>query len=174
MELTKKRIPHHHLVAGTIDPDEEIACYGVPFDIRRYRKRLTHCTCVSHRLARAWQEVTLDFYIVHAREIDGPLKAAWYMSKYLKKTFLAEDRLRDFGMKRRWSSSRGWPGNARLKLAHEDWSLIMHLPGHKGKEGSSDLTLLERQGTDLAQAMGAKRKKASVVKTMERLLRDER
>ena len=170
MELTKKGIPHHHLVAGTIGPDEEIACYGRPFDIRRYRKRFDHCACVSHRFARAWQEVTMDSYIVHAREIDGPLRAAWYMSKYLLKTFMAEDRMRDFGMARRWSSSRGWPGNARLKLAHSDWSLIMHFRGSHGTEQTNWPPLLRREGTDLAKAMGAKRKKARVVKTLERLV----
>ncbi len=39
------------------------------------------------------------------------------MGKYLGKTFGTEGRLKALGMSRRWSSSRGWPGNGRMRLA---------------------------------------------------------
>ena len=46
------------------------------------------------------------------------------MGKYLAKTFGAESRHKALGMLRRWSSSRGWPGSGRLRLApteQEGW-----------------------------------------------------
>ncbi len=46
------------------------------------------------------------------------------MAKYLGKTFGQEDRAKELGMKRRWSSSRGWPGAGRMQLEPsltKDW-----------------------------------------------------
>ena len=144
-------VPHHHLVAGPVQG--EVACYVRDrFDIRRYRKRFDTCDCLSHRLARPWQQVTRDSYIVHVERVGTPGDAGRYMGKYLTKTFGMESRMSMLGMSRRWSSSRGWPGGGRMRLRIKDWDLIQSLPGHRTLEELGSEAGLEREGEDLTRA----------------------
>jgi len=108
-ELTKRGMPHHHLVTGTLGEEEQVSCYGSRLLIRRYLERFNSCACLSHRAARAWKAIT-GSYIVHAIEVSGAKGAGRYMGKYLHKTFL------DPVFTRRWATSHGWPGAGKLQL----------------------------------------------------------
>ncbi len=124
MELTQKGTPHHHLVAGPISDGERVRCWTGNLRIREYERRFESCDCLAHSIARHWYAVTGDSYIVHTTPVVGARGAASYMAKYLVKTFGQEDRAKALGMRRRWSSSRGWPGAARQRLAPtltKDW-----------------------------------------------------
>ncbi len=124
MEVTRKGTPHHHLVAGTIPDDERIRCWSGELRIQQYLARFDSCECLAHALARHWYAVTGDSFIVHTTPVLGGGGAGAYMAKYLAKTFGAEDRFKALGMRRRWSSSRGWPGSGRQRLGptvHEGW-----------------------------------------------------
>ncbi len=124
MEVTRKGTPHHHLVSGPILSDERVRCWSGNVPIRQYERRFETCECLAHSIARHWYAVTGDSYVVHATPVLGPRGAAAYMAKYLAKTFGNEGRLKSLGMARRWSSSRGWPGAGRQRLAptvHEGW-----------------------------------------------------
>ena len=137
-------MPHHHLVMGPVDGS--IRCYGRVFDARTFLRRFADCDCLSHAFSREWKEVTGDSWIVHAVPVTGAAGAGAYMAKYLAKEFDAE-RGKELGMRRRYSTSRGWPGSGKLKLAASDWDLIMCIPGHKTEgEFTNDPALVERVG----------------------------
>lgn len=102
--------------------------------------------------------MTGDSYIVHTMPVVGAAGAAAYLAKYVRKSFGAEKRMAEFGMSRRWSTSKGWPGSGALKLQQVEWSLIQHYPGHYcDEEASNDPVLLTRQGTDVALALAQRR-----------------
>ena len=177
--------PHHHLVIGTVEG--QVRCHGRNVDMRKYRARFDNCACLSHRFARPWKEVTGDSYMVFATEVVGAAGAGGYMGKYLDKTFGMEDRLRAVGMQRRWSSSRGWPGSGRLRLAQSSrgggtlrvdgtesgWSHREYLEGHLSEEvmGGPEW-LMEREGNSVAVALAKKRSEAGRIGWMERRVRD--
>ena len=86
MELTKKGVPHHHLVIGPVSGS--IKCWPRNgFRIERYRARMGSCVCLAHKVARQWYEVTGDSYIVHTVIVTGAGGAGGYMSKYMGKEF---------------------------------------------------------------------------------------
>lgn len=152
MEVTKKGMPHHHLIAGPVIG--RVSCYGADFDIRRYRKHFDTCDCLSHSLARPWFQVTGDSYIVHTVRVLWSAGAAAYMAKYLDKSFGMEGRLRAIGMSRRWSSSRGWPGSGRLRLKQTvtgGWSRREYYPKAHLQEGEAkgEGSIMERVGPEL-------------------------
>lgn len=154
--MTKRRIPHHHLIIGPVQG--EVNCWDGRFDIKQYRERFDKCECLSHSFARPWYEVTGDSYIVHTLQASAGEGAGRYMGKYLQKTFGMEGRLKALGMDRRWSSSKGWPGGGRMRLATKDWDLIVALPGHKtARELGSSEEILQREGEELTAQLGAKR-----------------
>lgn len=84
-ELTKKKVIHHHVVAGPWKG--EIRCYGPKFEIGPFERVFDRCECLSHVASRLWYSVTGDSYIVHAMPIHGPAGAAVYLAKYMMKGF---------------------------------------------------------------------------------------
>ncbi len=156
MEVTKKGTPHHHLLMGPILT--EMRCYGNWFDVRRFQRRFDSCECWSHTMARAWYQVTGDSYITHVVPTIEGAGAGGYMAKYLTKTFGMEGRLKTLGMTRRWSTSKGFP-RWDLRLKNEDWSLVMHIPGHTSAEERGTPELLERKGSDIVLEVAKSRKR---------------
>lgn len=151
MELTKKKMPHHHLVMGWPQRNHgdilPARCWpdGYDLPVGRYRERWSDCNCVAHHLSRAWWSVTGDSWIVDASTIYSPAKAAEYLAKYTSKEF-DKSRAKELGMERRWSTSRGWPGSGRLHLAYSNWEMINVSPGERATETATDLELLKREG----------------------------
>ncbi len=175
IELTKKGTPHHHLIVGPIGVDDVISCMSRSFDVKRYRRRFGNCSCLVHELAVHWKAVTGDSYIVHGREVVGVEGAATYMAKYLTKTFMRDDRQKQTGMERRWSTSRGWPGEPRMRLRHTvegSWSERLFRPGKVDERflgGPADLE--ERVGDDIVKKLFEKGKVKKSAKELERMLR---
>lgn len=173
MELTKKGTPHHHLILGPIGVDRDIMCMR-RFELAKWKRRFYSCDCIAHELARHWKEITGDSYIVHGREVIGAEGAASYMGKYLTKTFGREDRTDFTGMVRRWSSSRGWPGNSDLHLRQTDtggWEERLFRSGgieERFLGGPDDL--LERNGEDIVKQRVDKANTRKLVKDMRRYL----
>lgn len=147
VELTKKGMPHLHLVMGPVIGRER--CYGNgPFDQPRYKARLATCECFSHVLARVWYEVTGDSYICFVVPVVNARGAGAYLGKYLAKSLPVRKKLEGLGFKRRWSSSRGWPGSGRLRLKESNWIYHEFYPGWSpGRpEGAEPKSMLERTG----------------------------
>lgn len=121
-----------------------------------YQARFEDCACLAHRFARQWLSVTSDSYIIHATPVVGGVGAGSYMAKYLMKGFMDSSRETALGMKRRWSSSRGWPGSGKLMLARtleEGWYEIEFVFGHVDVERlGGPAYLLERIGDDIVKA----------------------
>ncbi len=98
------------------------------------------------------------------------------MGKYLSKTFAREERQETLGMERRWSSSRGWPGNSQLELAQTSeggWLKREFRPGHVDVEdlgGPEDL--LERKGEDLVKEFTKKAKDKAMIGKIRSVLHD--
>lgn len=113
--MTKKKVPHHHLVVGPTD--FKIRCYGRQFDVKKFKRLFDRCDCLSHRMSRLWLAITHDSYIVHAVPVVGARGVGSYLSSYLKKDMYDRTDLESIGFGRRFSTSRGWPGNGRLRLA---------------------------------------------------------
>ncbi len=134
MELTKKGVPHFHLVVTRIPEGRRIRCYGVRFDVRRFVKRMDECGCVSHVYARAWWAVTHgESYIVHAVPVGGASGAASYLAKYMAKVFEVEE-ASPLGMVRRWSTSRNWEGEKRVRFEethNQEWIRHWWAEGHR-------------------------------------------
>lgn len=121
VELTQKGVPHHHLVAGPTPPGVRVNCWGrAGFQWRQFQDAMPSCLCVAHRFARQWLEVTNDSWIIHAMPVSSALGAGHYLAKYISKTLGRDNRSVVSGMRRRWSSSRGWPGSGRLRLARSE------------------------------------------------------
>ncbi len=117
MELTKRRMPHFHLVIGNLPSNRQVRCFGRSFDVTKYLERFDHCPCVAHVVARAWKRVQGgESWLVHAVPVGSPRGAAAYLAKYLEKEFDGE-RAQALGMTRRWSTSRNWPSEARARLS---------------------------------------------------------
>lgn len=176
VELTVKGTPHHHLILGPIGIDEVISCMPRRFSIVRFRKRAGSCNCIAHEFSRHWEMVTGDSYIVHGREVVGVADAASYLSKYLKKSFLRSNREERLGMLRRWSSSRGWPGNAQLRLRYteeREWAERQFRPGRVDPEllGGPD-DLMVRVGEDLVRALRDKTADKRNLMELQRMTHD--
>lgn len=106
-----------------------------------------------------WFEITGDSYIVHVMEIVGAAGAASYMAKYVAKTF--DGRIAEgLGMRRRWSSSGGFPFGGLIKLAQTEkggWKTRTWRKTIDGEAGGPE-DLLERVGDLEVLAMTRKRK----------------
>lgn len=116
MEVTKRQTPHFHLIAGPIPEGKPINCWGSSLEIRTYRERLESCECVAHTFARSWSRVQRgESYLVHAIAVSSAKGAGKYLAKYMGK---AQGGVvnHNTGMKRRWSTSRGWPAEKRVRL----------------------------------------------------------
>lgn len=64
-----------------------------------------------------WREVTGDSWIVHTVPVLGRRGAGSYLAKYMAKDHVQRGALVAAGFNRRWSTSRGWPGGGRIRLA---------------------------------------------------------
>ena len=175
MEVTRKMVPHYHVVLGPLRSylTSEVRCYGDKLYIRRYNQRFDSCACLSHRFARAWYEVTGDSYIVQATPVIPGKDAGGYMAKYLTKTFGAEGRMKALGMKRRWSSSRGWPGSGRPRLrpsVEKNWEHREYKKGglHQDWEEQCDI---ERVGSLLVIQKSEEAAEEAVIRKMVRYVR---
>lgn len=168
-ELTKAKIPHYHVVIGPVKG--RISCYGGEFDVRRYKARMDRCQCLSHVWGRAWRSVTGDSYICHAGVVKGPNSIGWYLGKYLQKGFREREDLEARGFKRRWSSSRGWPGSGRIRLArpYGGWQ-VMYVAGRSRFHSMvDDGSTWPRVGKNLTLLLAAKRKRLNSHLRLERL-----
>ncbi len=173
-ELTKVGMPHHHLVAGPIPEPQRINCYGTSFAVVRFLSRMAHCTCLSHALSRLWWDITGESFIVHATPVISARGAAAYVSKYIAKTMYNRQAFLDLGISRRWSSSRGYPGAGRLRLAQTDRGGWV---SHEYQHGPLilawtdpewlDTPLLERNGNDLRLRLTAKNTLKSTVNKLK-------
>ena len=164
MELTRRGIPHFHLVIGPVG--DFIRCHGDSMDIRKFRSRMEDCDCLSHRFSREWKAITKgESYIWFAIPVAGAAKAGSYMAKYLDKAFDGK-RAGELGMKRRWSYSKGWPGGGRLRLAMSKdaggpgWRWTQFYKGvdkdYDVESGPNDPELMERHGEDMTLALSEK------------------
>lgn len=114
MELTQRKVPHHHLIME-VPNGMAVKCWrGRRLDTQAYLSRRPSCQCMAHRISRQWFIVTGDSFIVHSGPILGASWAADYLAKYLEKAFHYREAT---GMERRWSTSREWPGIKRVRLA---------------------------------------------------------
>ena len=180
MELTKKGMPHHHLVMGKIPGGVEINCWQPgAFKEPAYADVWETCLCLSHRLSRVWWEVTKDSYIVHTVPVITAYGAGGYMAKYMSKQF-DEKRAATLGMERRWSTSRGWPGNGHLRLKQLEWHSTLFRPGYVPPEvlgqynmygEKSELNyLMERTGAPVMIEQAERRSKRASLRKIEGLL----
>lgn len=182
MELTKAGTPHFHLIIGAIPleweinccpprPDEPKKAYKARYG-RNLVKRMEGCECLAHKVARVWQKVTGDSYIVHTVVVTGAKGSGAYMVKYMTKAF-SKARAIALGMTRRWSSSKGWPGSGKLQLAQTvggGWATVEYLAmtveknllGQYRRDGRKAQVedLLERVGPEGIQIVTQKRQAA--------------
>ena len=71
---------------------------------------------MAHTFARAWSSVQGgESYLVHTIEVNSSKGAGKYLAKYMGKNQLDAPERRV--MTRRWSTSRGWPAERRVRLA---------------------------------------------------------
>jgi hypothetical protein len=175
MELTKKKTPHMHVIAGGLSENPVTACETRASYSERWLQ--APCSCREHEYSRYWRDVTGDSYVVDVRAVVGAGGAAKYLSKYLTKAVMQRDELEEMGFKRMFQTSRNWPGFERLRLAgtaRGDW--VKTEFGYKGVVGSAgfqsqaendiDNPLGSRVGSPLAKFFadrGMKKRKLSII-----------
>ena len=105
--------------------------------------------------------------------VTGAAGAASYLGKYLSKSFGSEGRRAMLGMSRRWSSSRGWPGSGRVRLAQTDrggWIDHRFAYEHGVTEETGPRYLRERAGSEVLKAVMERRGKKVGLNTVRRYL----
>lgn len=177
VELTQRGQPHLHLMIGPLG-SLEARCwsYSGPIRTKEYLKNWEECGCLSHVVSRLWYKITGDSWVVHAKQVDS--SPGDYMGKYLEKTFLSHGELARRGFKRRWSSSRGYPGSGRMRLLRtgtEGWQRVDHVSARVAKDlmDRNDPNLLIRVGNHEMVKLVAKGRKAGIVRKLKRLLNVE-
>jgi len=171
-ELTAAGTPHHHMVVGPVKGT--IRCHGRTIkrgaETARYLNRLASCECLSHQFAREWFSITGDSFMCFATAVTDPVGAGGYMGKYMQKGFL----MRSAG--RRYSTSRDWPGNARIRLKQTlegGWSHIRQWPASSFPSTENlnprEEDLLERVGENLTMALQRQRSKKAAEGLLRRL-----
>lgn len=185
IEVTKAGQPHLHLVMGPIPGNVQLRCWRKDrYEARMFIKRKGTCLCFAHTLSSMWERITQDSWIVDARYVLGGRHAAAYLAKYLFKGALVRERLELLGFTRRWSSSRGWPGNGRMRLlasTKKQWDRVDFYPGlHPTKtlvdqviERYSSERLLERVGNNFVEAVMVKRRARGAIAWMKGQLNDD-
>ena len=186
-ELTQKGQVHHHLMIGGVNG--EFRCKTTLHSRNRgyanwYRRGCTsEDECLNHELAREWERVTTDSYVVDVDRVKSGSRVADYLSKYLVKDIAHWDTLEGLGFKRRWNCSRNFPSPGRLRLTgsqdangDSEWETVVRI-GKKDEDGSdkygyrtrerSDCPNLVRVGVDL----GAPGRKKYQLGKIEKLLR---
>ncbi len=158
MELTRKGVPHFHLVMGPVPLGRRIRCWRRDEKVvaAGYLARMARCDCIAHALSREWYAVTGDSWMVHAIPVTGAKGAGGYLAKYMRKEFDGE-RAAALGMSRRWSTSVGWPGGARRRLRQsempEGWRRRSFRYGHVESDiegGPDDVAARSGSEADLA------------------------
>ena len=175
-ELTKAGTPHHHLTIGPIEGTSEVACHRRRIQRGRetaeYVDRMRWCECVAHVFSRAWWAITGDSFMVHGLEVDPGKRAGTYMAKYMHKTFERE------WVKRRYSTSRGWPAGGRMRLratAEHRWDYIRMWPPDRfpkyGELNPEEGDLLERVGEDVVAALERRWRNKAARREFDQIMR---
>lgn len=150
MELTKKGIPHFHVIAGKVVDSETMRCYGTTLPKRFFGPAFEECECWSHRLSRVWRRVQAgESYIVHTIPVASARGAGAYLGKYLGKE-LDADRGASLGMVRRYSANSLWPREKRSRLMTGDHNPWRRAVWKGGKVYTEDMEMcdFERRRTD--------------------------
>ncbi len=121
-ELTKKGQVHYHLIVGGVTGKGR--CEDTTYSrnkgyVRWYRRGCQDRgeECINHELAREWERITVDSYVVDVDPVRSGRAVAGYLGKYLTKAMATWDTLEGLGFKRRWNCSRNWPSPGRMRLA---------------------------------------------------------
>ena len=154
MELTKKKIPHLHLLVNGLGK-QQASCQGKMHPWKKAWLLEKDCNCLEHVWGREWHRVTGDSYIVAVRAIWEARGAVNYMAKYLQKTFDLREDMEARGWIRRYSCSRNWPRSMAHIKGEGRWFKSEAVRGHQsdvllGKmPDSSDHPLLKKEGSEL-------------------------
>lgn len=183
IELTKKKQPHLHLLIGGIG-ELKAQCRIPDQKLRKQWMEMTYqCPCVAHTIGRVWYELT-GAYIIDCKKVYAARGIATYLGGYLTKGYDDRSELEARGFLRRYSTSRNWPGNKRVRLrgtVEERWDGVTRIPREtwnwqylEGRiKNERPAEIMERVGTDLAHYLeerGVRARKRQVVKTLERIV----
>lgn len=177
-ELTKKKVPHFHHLAGGYTTDRIDRCVRYPPWSEKWVIDGCVENCLLHQFSKAWLRVTGDSYIVDVRPVYSVGTMAGYLTKYLAKGLYNHAGLEELGYKRRYATSRNWPGSGKLTtvgtargLWHRvDWSAGWNdIVAQKQRE-SEGAWQLDRIGTDLALALGFNVDTSRQKREIERIL----
>lgn len=169
-EATKRGQPHLHLIVGGIGEPwaacEEFALYD-----QEWLDRV--CDCLEHEISKWWFYATGDSYVVDCKPVLGAAGAATYLTKYLAKAINHRDHLLSLGFKRLYSTSRNWPGYARMRLnitLRNGWEERREFvqvangasePYRLAAVRDMDSPLTSRSGTSLAQFLATRDKRTA-------------
>lgn len=178
IELTKNNQPHLHLILTS--QKQRSRCYSADgIDAKTYKKRLATCGCVAHTWARIWLEVTGDSYIVDVQPIITGGGTARYLAKYLTKAADNQEGMEALGFKRKYSTSRKWPGGRmRFKISKaaggKGFASVQFTPGTTGKffmaNGYAAVDHLERASSNIVVEVMAKNKAKATMKGLVRFI----
>ena len=135
VELTKKGVPHLHLLVGGVGKRTDSCApkgYEFKFNVHTIHQRCAK-DCLIHEWSRAWYAVTGDSFVVHARKGYSPARLANYLGKYLVKGFYQREDLKEMGFERRWSCARNWPRPEKLETitsANGGWAKTQIVSGY--------------------------------------------
>ncbi len=180
-ELTKKGMPHHHLIVGPFRKVGDITCQqGKVWSEPLHKRRILTCQCAGHQIARSWHTITHDSYIVHAEPVLSAPGVGRYLGKYLSKGYGSRGLLQALGVKRRWSCSRDYPRGIRPRLRLSKpfgpgWPVVRMtsgLPLHKQSIGGPEY-LMRQVGDNLALLLSARAKEHVFENKVRKVIKNE-
>lgn len=171
VEATKRSQPHLHLLMGGLGIRRDVCDRDHSWKDVDWAFEDCPQKCLEHEISYDWFNETGDSYVVAVRLVQGPAGAASYITKYMVKAITHREVLYGLGFKRLFSTSRNWPGLAKMQLkgtADDKWTRTeFQYAGRAGAkvfedhaELTKDSPLADRVGTPLAQYFEAKIKKA--------------
>lgn len=188
-ELTKRGQIHHHILTGYLEGVSR--CKETTWSRNRgyaswYRKGCSlEPECLNHELAREWERITNDSFVVDIAKVRSVQGVAEYCSKYLTKSIAHYDTLESVGFKRRFNCSRNWPFPGRLRLAgsqdsykDSEWETVERVPSplitgdsrELGRRSRSYWKIPCENTVQVGVDMNKAGREAKMVKKIERIL----
>jgi len=178
VELTKKGVPHLHLLVGGLGKRKDSCARKGEFSYKVMNVfRTCKEDCLIHEWAQAWYGVTGDSFVVDVRKGYAPGRLANYLGKYLTKSYYHREELEEMGFKRRWSCSRNWPSPDKMQTVTTEnggWDKTEIIKGY-GNELLRDKALedrgapaLEQVGDLVAKGIQSKNRRRAALAAVER------
>jgi len=179
VELTKRGMPHLHLIVAGIPSGRVTRCRGLKNEKAWVENGCFENgpSCLLHIVSKTWLAVTGDSWVCDVSPTRSGLAAGKYISKYVGKWDQGE--MGKLGFKRKWSATQGFTPDLHLRLrgtVEKKWIKTEHWDYQKNAEhwllASRDDPALEIVGHPIVMRKYEMRRKRATRAFVEGMLRN--